>query len=113
MACELLRDHIEGVRRIGIPLAENHALGLVAVVEHLRGRPDRAGRLLAASRTLGGARGKEIPFRTPASVSLYRHYLPLVRAALGRDEARRARDGGQSMSLDEALSYAAAGLGPT
>jgi len=45
-------------------------------------------------------------------MSLYRHYLPLVRAALGRDEARRAREGGQSMSLDAALTYACEGLEP-
>jgi hypothetical protein len=110
VACEVLRDQIERVRRPGIPLAENHALGLAAVVEHLRGRSDRAGRLFAASRSLGGARGMEIPFRTPGSVTLYRHYLPLVREALGRDEARLARDEGQAMIRDVAFDYALEGL---
>jgi predicted ATPase/class 3 adenylate cyclase len=110
IAREMLREQIERVRRPGIPLAENHALGLAAVVEHLRGRSDRAGRLFAASRSLGGARGKEIPFRTPGSVTLYRHYLPRVREALGRDEARRARDEGQTMNRDAAFEYAREGL---
>jgi predicted ATPase/class 3 adenylate cyclase len=110
VACEVLRDQIERVRRPGIPLAENHALGLAAVVEHLRGRSDRAGRLFAASRSLGGARGMEIPFRTPGSVTLYRHYLPLVPEALGRDEARLARDEGQAMIRHVAFDYALEGL---
>jgi len=110
VACEVLHEQLERIGHVGIPLAENHALSVAAVVEHLRGRPDRAGRLLGASRTLGGARSTEIPFRTPGSVSLYRHYRPLVRAALGRDEARRARDEGQSMTLDAALAYAREGL---
>ena len=44
-------------------------------------------------------------------MSLYRHYLPLVRAALGADEAHRARDEGRRMTLDAALAYALEGLG--
>jgi hypothetical protein len=51
-----------------------------------------AGGLLGAARYLGGAADLPIPFCTPASWSLYRHYLPLVRAALGPDEGRRSRD---------------------
>jgi hypothetical protein len=86
--------------------AETHAmfdqtLAGLAVSRHLLGETEAA---------LDAAIGTEIPFRTPGSVSLYRHYLPLVRAALGRDEARRARDEGQSMSLDAALSYASEGF---
>jgi hypothetical protein len=81
VASDVLRDHIGRVRRAGIPLAENHVLGIAAVREHLLGRSDRAGRLLGASRTIGGAKDTEIPFRTPASVSLYRHYLPAIRGA--------------------------------
>ncbi len=83
---------------------------MIAVVEQLRGRPERAGRLLAAARHLGGAADLPIPFRTPASWALYRHYLPIVRAALGPDEARRAREGGRAMTLDAALAYALDGL---
>ena len=81
------------------------------VVEHLRGRSERAGRLLGAARYLGGAINLPIPFRTPASWALYRHYLPLVREALGPEEARRARDEGRAMTLDDALAYALEGLG--
>ncbi len=109
-AFELLREAAQFVRKIGVPLAENHLLGMVAVVEHLRGNPHRAGRLLAASRHLAAATDRSIAFRTPAHWAFYRHYQPLVRAALGPDEARRARAEGQAMTLDEAMAYALEGL---
>ena len=99
-AFEMLREAGRFVRKLGLPLAENHLLGMVAVVEHLRGNPHRAGRLLAASRYLAAATDRSIPFRTPAHWAFYRHYQPLVRAALGPEEARRARDEGQAMTLD-------------
>ena len=67
---------------------------------------DRRERLLGAARYLGGAKDLPIPFRTPASWSMYRHYLPRVRAALGPDEGRRARDEGRAMTLDTAFAYA-------
>jgi len=111
IAYQALRDAARDVYRSGIPLTENHLLSMIAVVEQLRGHPDRAGRLLAASRHLGGAVNLPIPFRTPAHWALYRHYLPRVRAALGPDEARRARDEGRAMTLDVALAYALEGLG--
>jgi len=110
-AFELLREAALFVRKMGVPLAENHLLGIVAVVEHLRGNPHRAGQLLAASRHLAAATDRSIPFRTPAHWAFYRHYQPLVRAALGPDEARRARAEGQAMTLDEAMAYALEGLG--
>jgi hypothetical protein len=110
-AFQLLRDAEQFVRELGVPLAENHLLGIVAVVEQLRGNPHRAGRLLAASRHLAAATDRSIPFRTPAHWAFYRHYQPLVRAALGPEEARRARDDGQAMTMDEALAYAMEGLG--
>ena len=95
---------------MGMPLAENHLLGMVAVVEQLRGNPHRAGRLLAASRHVAAATDRSIPFRTPARWAFYRHYQPLVRAALGPDEAHRARAEGQAMTLDAAMAYALEGL---
>jgi len=110
VASDVLREQIGRVRRAGIPLAENHVLGIAAVREHLLGRHDRAGRLMSASRTIGGAKGTEIPFRTPANVSLYRHYRPAIRAALGQQEARKARDEGALMPVDTALAYALEGL---
>lgn len=54
-AGDLLRNAERSVRKLGVPLAENHQLGIVAVVEHLRGNAHRAGRLLAPSRHLIGA----------------------------------------------------------
>jgi hypothetical protein len=44
-------------------------------------------------------------------VSFYRHYLPIVRAVLGPEEGRRARDEGRAMTPDDALAYALEGLG--
>jgi predicted ATPase len=111
VAFQVLRDAARDVRRGDTPLAGNHVLSVIAVVEQLRGHPERAGRLLAAARHLGGATNLPIPFRTPASVSFYRHYLPIVRATLGPDEARRARDDGRTMTLDDALAYALESLG--
>jgi predicted ATPase/class 3 adenylate cyclase len=108
---ELLLGVLPTVRRSGVPLAANHFLTVVGVVEQLRGRPERAGRLFAAVRYLGGAADLPIPFRTPGTMSFYRHYLPEVRAALGAEEGRRARDDGAAMPLEDALTYALAGLG--
>ena len=41
----------------------------------------------------------------------HRYYLPRVRAALGPDEARRAREEGRAMTIGDALAYALEGLG--
>lgn len=109
IACELIRDAVEFVRQPGMPLSENHVLGMAGVVEFLRGRPERAARLLAASRTLSGAQATEIPFRTPGAVALYSHYLPLVRASLDGDLARKLRAEGRAMTREEALRDAAEG----
>ena len=111
VATQLLREVGRSVRRSGVPLAANHLFTMVAIVDHLQGRHERAGRLLAAARYLGGAADLPIPFRTPGTMSFYRHYLPLVRSALGSDEARRARAEGRAMTVDEALVYALEGLG--
>jgi predicted ATPase/class 3 adenylate cyclase len=111
LALEMLRDAVREVRRTDTPMAENHLLSIVGVVEQLRGHPERAGRLLAAARYLGGAADLPIPFRTPASTAFYSHYLPIVRAALGPLESRRARDEGRALTLDDALAYALESLG--
>jgi len=75
----------------------------------LRGRSQRAGRLLAASRQVKGAEMLN-GFRSPISALLYLVYLPQVRAALGPDEARSARAEGQAMTIDGAMAYAMEGL---
>jgi hypothetical protein len=91
-------------------MADGQALSMIGIAEHLRGRSQRAGRLLAASRQV---KGGEMPngFRSAISTLLYLAYLPQVRAALGPDEAKHARAEGQAMTLDEAMAYALEGLG--
>ncbi len=100
------------LRHNGVDLAPNLYLGVAGVVAFLRGRPDRAGRLLGASRGRGAIEADSIRFRTPITVALYLRYTALVRAALGPEEAHRARDEGRAMTLDEAFDYALAGLPP-
>ena len=90
-------------------MADGQTLSMIGIAEHLRGRSQRAGRLLAASRQVKGAEMHN-GFRSATSALLYLVYLPQVRAALGPDEARRARAEGQAMTLDEAMAYAMAGL---
>jgi hypothetical protein len=96
-------------RRFGILMADGQALSMVGIAEHLRGRSQRAGRLLAASRQVKGAKMHN-GFRSATSALLYLVYLPQVRTVLGPDEARRARAEGQAMMLDEAMAYALEGL---
>jgi len=101
-AFRILRQVERSLRRTGIPLAANHVFSTAAVVAYIQGQFERAGRLMAASRYLGGAADLPIPFRTPTGMSLYRHYLPLVREALGPEAARAARQEGRAMTMDEA-----------
>jgi hypothetical protein len=56
---------------------------LAAVVEHLRGRHQRSARLMGSARSADGADKEVMAFRTPTSMALHRHYLPLVCNALG------------------------------
>ena len=107
-----LRQGATTLRRNGVDLTPNLFLGIVGVVEFLRGRPDRAGRLMGAARGLGAIEAESIRFRTPTALALYVRYMPLVRDALGTDEAHLARDEGRAMTLDEAFDYALAGLPP-
>ena len=109
-ANRLLRDAMRDARRFGILMADGQALSMIGIAEHLRGRSQRAGRLLAASRQVKGA-ARHNAFSSATSALLYLHYMPQVRAALGPDEARRARAEGQAMTLDAAMAYALEGLG--
>ena len=109
-ANQLLRDAVRDAQRFGILMADGQALSMIGIAEHLRGRSQRAGRLLAASRQVKGA-AMHNGFRSATSGLLYLYYLPQVRAALGPDEARRARAEGQAMTLDSAMAYALEGLG--
>jgi len=108
LASQILREAVIDFRWLRIPLMENHVLSMIAIVEFLRGRPKRAGQLLAAAQHVRGATRLPTPFLTPTQGALCKHYLPLVRAQLGPDEARRARDDGMAMTLDEAFVFAMA-----
>ncbi|MDM0072156.1 adenylate/guanylate cyclase domain-containing protein [Variovorax sp. J31P207] len=108
---ELLR-RATAIRRNGVDLAPSSFLIVAAVIEFLRGRPERAGRLLGAGRSVGGAAKQVLQFPTPICLAYYMRYLPLVRAALGPDAARRARDEGRAMTLDEAFNFALEEQGP-
>jgi predicted ATPase/DNA-binding winged helix-turn-helix (wHTH) protein len=110
LAAEILTAAAVAMRRNGVDLAPNQFLGVAAIVEHLRGEPRRAARLMAAARSAGGADRDIMGFRTPASMSLYRHYMPRVRAALDPQLARALREEGRAMSLDDAFADAQAGI---
>lgn len=88
-----------------LPLHDVDTLITIAAIEAIAGDDERAATLLAAGRSLG----KHYSFggfRSPMSFALYVHYVRLVRAALDPDDARRARDRGLAMSLEEAIGYA-------
>lgn len=57
-----------------------------------------------AARLLGAAMQPGIILRS-SGYALYRHWLPTVRANLEPDLARRLRDEGRAMSLDQAIAY--------
>ena len=106
----LLREGAKALRRSGVDGAPNQFLIVAAVMEVLRGQPARAAKLLGAARSAAGADKEVMAFRTPTSMQMYRHYLPLVREALGTEVAHRLRDEGRAMAMDEAFAYAMAGV---
>jgi hypothetical protein len=110
IAGEVLRRGALSMRRNGVDLAPNQLLGAAAIIEHLRGEPVRSARLMGAARSAGGADQELMAFRTPASMALYRRYLPLVRASLTPEAARHARDAGRAMTMDEAFDDALDGI---
>lgn len=106
LAHELLREGALRMRRNGVDQAPNQFLIVAAVVAHLSGESARSARLFAAARSAGGADRIVMSFRTPTSMGLYQHYLPLVREAFGAPDARRLRDEGRAMTIDEAFACA-------
>lgn len=110
LAARLLSRGVTSMRRNGVDLAPNQLLEAAAILEYLRGQPERAARLMGAARSVGGADREVMAFRTPASMALYRHYLPFVRAALSPEAAQAAREEGRAMSLDEAFDDALTGI---
>jgi predicted ATPase/class 3 adenylate cyclase len=111
VACAKLRDALRDTSRVE-PLYPNTVFILTAAVATIAGRFDRAGRLLAAGRYLGGAAELPVPFRSPPIAALYRHYVVLVREALGFDAARYAKAEGRAMAVDDAIAYALDTLDP-
>ncbi len=97
-------------RLAALPMLVNSILVCCAAVEAIDDRYDRASRLLSAALPAGmpgrqAQQAQERP-RSPCTWALYTHYVPLVRQRIGPDEARRLRDEGRKMSLDEAVAYA-------
>jgi hypothetical protein len=72
----------------------------LGAVASLRGDWERASVLFAKAREYY-ARGE---IRSPAEGVVYRHYVRIVRDAVG-DRAKEYRDRAEAMSLDEVLDY--------
>ncbi len=110
LAQQVLRQGAIALRRNGVDQAPNQFLIVAAAVEALRGQHRRSATLLGAARSAGGADKQVMAFRTPTSMGLYLHYVPLVRAALGAEDARRLRDEGRAMTIDVAFAHALEGI---
>jgi predicted ATPase len=89
--------------RSGMPAVEADLILACALLWYFDGDLHRASMLLSwvRARTIGAG---TVP--TPGDYVLYLHYRDLLRAALGPEEARRARDEGERLTLDEALGLA-------
>jgi hypothetical protein len=109
-AAQCLRSSIRNALDWGVGIWLNEALLFSGAVAFLNGDAERASRLLAAGRHLGGAPQMATPFRTGHSYALYLHYIPLLREALGSGRAHRTRAEGRSMSIGDATEYALDGL---
>jgi hypothetical protein len=106
----LLNDFVDAIRRSGrAGLVEELLVG-TAVIAHMTGDQPSGARLLTWVRSRTSDRGLALP--TPAGYALYRHYVPRVRAALTRDEARRYVEEGRAMSENDALECARRVLAP-
>jgi len=100
---ELLRELRPRVLRSGVPAYEAGLVLACAIRWTLDGDYPRAARLLSWVRTRTMAAGA-IP--SPGDYVLYLHYRDLVRAALGPEASRLARNDGALMSLEDALALA-------
>lgn len=65
-----LYQRAAAMRRNGLALTANNFLIIAGVLEFLRGRPERAGRLLSAGRNVGGADKEMMVFRMPVSLAV-------------------------------------------
>jgi hypothetical protein len=73
-----------------------------AILDTIEGRHRRAAVALSWMRATTLDRG--IPPHSRTNYALYVHYRGLVREALGRDDARRARDEGARLSTDDVIA---------
>ncbi len=107
---EQLRQAIDLQRRQRARLADADLLAALGGVACLTGDHERAACLLGAARSAFGVYGS---WRTNAGAATYLHFGGQVRRALPADVAKRARDAGRAMSVDEAYELALAMLPPT
>jgi predicted ATPase len=104
-----LRDVVQAQRRLRMPLADSELLAACGGVAVLLGDPERAGRLLGAARSEFGKYGS---WRTQQGGAIYVHFSAQVRRALPADVAKRARDEGRALSVEQAFELALAMLPP-
>ena len=104
---EQLRDLVHFQRRVRAPLADADLLGAFGGAACLLGDFERAGRLLGAARSEFGRHGS---WRTQQGGAIYVHFTAQVRRALPADVAKRARDEGRALSVEEAFDLALAML---
>jgi hypothetical protein len=86
---------------------EEWVTGAAAVLAQ-SGDSERASRLLSWVRSV--TLDRRVVTRSPASFTIYAHYVRRVREVLGPDASRRLRDTGTTMTLDDAASSALEGL---
>jgi len=91
-------------RQYGNTNAQGSHMTAAASIAAITGDHERAGRILAWLFANTYARG--LANGSPAAWVLYRHYVPIIRATLGSDDARRVRADGVALSDDEALRLA-------
>jgi tetratricopeptide (TPR) repeat protein len=106
---ERMRQAIDLQRRLRAPLADADLLATLGGVACLTGDFERGARLLGAAR---GAFGLHGSWRTNAGGAVYLHFGAQVRRALPADVAKRARDAGRALSVEEAFEHALAMLPP-
>ncbi|HYZ93242.1 MAG TPA: adenylate/guanylate cyclase domain-containing protein [Actinomycetota bacterium] len=99
----MLRENFEETRRLGVAQLCEMITGAAAIA-HLSGDAIRASNLLAwvRSRTIGAG---VLPPSLMA-FAIYRHYVAVVREALGAEQAALCREKGAAMSEDEAVACA-------
>ena len=104
-----LRDVVKTQREHRMPLADSELLAACGGVAALLGDPERAARLLGAARSEFGRHGS---WRTQQGGAIYVHFTARVRRALPADVARRARDEGRVLSVEQAFDLALEMLPP-